>query len=155
MLTRKIAFIAALTFFATQVAAQESKVTRMGPRVGPCVQLAGAHLVNSCNTCRTAKVMWCDGSLVNFDVPAYSSFTVTLCFGTITLVTDVPCDGARGREGRSGGASFGTGDKTRGSMCSAHNEVGDTCSVSCPDGQSANCQNASGANLPSCYCSGR
>ena len=39
------------------------------------------------------------------------------------------------------------------SSCSASNESGGTCEVSCPAGQSANCQNASGSNPPSCTCS--
>ena len=39
--------------------------------------------------------------------------------------------------------------------CSATNENGDqTCSISCPSGQSAICTNATTSNAPSCSCSG-
>ena len=36
--------------------------------------------------------------------------------------------------------------------CTAHNEVGDTCSISCDPGQSASCQNGTGATPPTCEC---
>lgn len=38
------------------------------------------------------------------------------------------------------------------SSCSATNEVGDRCSITCPPGQAASCANASGAGTPSCEC---
>lgn len=38
--------------------------------------------------------------------------------------------------------------------CSATNEVGDSCSISCPVGQSASCMNGVGVNPPRCECSG-
>jgi hypothetical protein len=39
-----------------------------------------------------------------------------------------------------------------GGSCSAKNENGGTCSVTCREGQTASCQNASGTNPPSCKC---
>lgn len=38
--------------------------------------------------------------------------------------------------------------------CSASNDVGDTCSIDCQQGQAAECQNASGGGRPVCECSG-
>jgi hypothetical protein len=40
-----------------------------------------------------------------------------------------------------------------GSSCTASNETGITCSISCVDGQAAVCQNATGSANPNCYCS--
>ncbi len=44
------------------------------------------------------------------------------------------------------------GQAIPGSSCSASNEAGGTCSITCPDGKSAVCHNATGANTPSCSC---
>jgi hypothetical protein len=38
------------------------------------------------------------------------------------------------------------------SSCSAHNDSGGTCSITCPSGQSASCSNTTGANPPICQC---
>lgn len=38
--------------------------------------------------------------------------------------------------------------------CSASNEVGDTCSIDCLAGESAQCSNGTGAQTPRCTCSG-
>lgn len=38
------------------------------------------------------------------------------------------------------------------SSCTAYNEEGGTCSISCAEGQAATCYNASGANAPLCSC---
>ena len=38
------------------------------------------------------------------------------------------------------------------SSCSAKNDAGGTCSVSCPSGQSASCSDTTGANPPICKC---
>lgn len=38
------------------------------------------------------------------------------------------------------------------SSCSAKNETGGTCSVTCPSGQSASCSDTTGANPPICQC---
>ncbi|MBV1799816.1 hypothetical protein [Siccirubricoccus sp. G192] len=40
------------------------------------------------------------------------------------------------------------------SSCSATNENGGVCSVDCPEGQVASCQNASGGGNPECACTG-
>ncbi|EPI2801924.1 TPA: hypothetical protein KE234_000492 [Citrobacter koseri] len=40
------------------------------------------------------------------------------------------------------------------SSCTATNTNGDqTCSINCPTGQAATCQNATGGSTPSCFCS--
>ena len=38
------------------------------------------------------------------------------------------------------------------SSCSATNEVGDRCSITCPPGEAASCANTSGASTPICEC---
>ena len=38
--------------------------------------------------------------------------------------------------------------------CSANNEVGDSCSIDCAEGQAAECYNGTGANPPQCRCTG-
>lgn len=40
------------------------------------------------------------------------------------------------------------------SSCSASNEVGGTCSITCPVGQAAVCIPANGASTPECFCTG-
>lgn len=39
------------------------------------------------------------------------------------------------------------------SSCNAHNDNGDTCSIDCPVGESAQCTNATGSSTPTCECS--
>ena len=51
------------------------------------------------------------------------------------------------------GTSMAAHQRTLSSSCSAKNDNGNTCSVTCPDGQTANCADGSGANAPSCTCS--
>jgi hypothetical protein len=50
--------------------------------------------------------------------------------------------------------SVGVVTSAKASSCSAHNDFGDTCTIDCPEGQSATCTNGIGANKPTCVCSG-
>jgi hypothetical protein len=141
-----------LSLFSMDAKAQDANVSKMGPRIGACLQLANAgighaHIVNSCNSCRTAVMSWCDGSIHHANVGAYGYVTIETCVGAMTLVTDIPCGGSPQIEPRS--------SQIRGGSCSAHNDQGDTCSISCPEGQAAMCSNASGGGTPSCSCSAR
>lgn len=54
-------------------------------------------------------------------------------------------------DGRIETKSLGTAAQV-GSSCSARNGRGDSCSITCPIGQSAQCQNASDAASPRCEC---
>ena len=122
-----------------------------GAKIGPCLQFAPGpgsrvNIVNSCNECRTAIMSWCDGSIRRASVPAYGSIQIQTCGGTITLSTDIPCGNAIADFGQDKGLSPLT------SSCSAHNDVGGTCSISCPDGKAASCSNGTGASSPVCEC---
>jgi hypothetical protein len=58
-----------------------------------------------------------------------------------------------GQSGLSGGLWLhGKPARPLSSSCSAKNEKGGTCSTSCPTGQTAQCNDASGGNPPSCKC---
>lgn len=117
---------------------------------GKCIVFAHAgpgqvHLVNSCAECRTAVMSWCDGSIRKVQVPAHDTRTIATCIGTITLATDIPCS-----------ASISSADVLKqlpaGSSCSAKNDLGDTCSISCPEGEAAHCTNGTGSASPTCEC---
>lgn len=134
------------------VQAQDNKTElNTVPISGRCISLAAgglakANLVNSCAECRSAVISWCDGNIRKFDVQAYKYSTINTCVGTITLVTDVPC-------GASSSSSSTQGTETAaGASCSATNDVGDTCSVTCKEGETAECSNGTGASKPVCSC---
>lgn len=129
---------------------------------------------NNCNKCMTASMAWCDGSIHRQNVPANNGVTIQTCIGTITLVGESPCSSALSMKALEAAkpAALPTakdGVKTlfswnrvttgmtapnqaAGSSCSAHNDAGDTCSVTCPVGQSASCSNGTGASPPTCEC---
>ena len=45
-----------------------------------------------------------------------------------------------------------TASSAQASSCSASNEVGDTCSISCSTGEAAVCKQGNGSSAPECYC---
>lgn len=119
------------------------------PKIGPCLVFANAgigrvKIVNSCAECRIAITSWCNGSTKRFAVAGYGDRDITTCVGTVQLVTDVPCKQAN--------ISEKVLEEMNRASCNAHNEVGDTCSISCPVGQSALCRNTNGAISPDCRC---
>ena len=126
-----------------------SSPVQITEKIGPCIVFAPAgighvNLVNACDECRTAVMSWCDGSIKRVNVPAYGDRKIKTCAGTVTLATDVPCRKDLTQDQLKDAMGKGS--------CSASNDVGDTCSISCPEGQSANCVNATGANQPDCFC---
>jgi hypothetical protein len=142
---------------AVTTTAQENTTTfDIAPKIGPCIVFAPAgigyvNLVNSCGECRTAVMSWCDGNIRHERVPGYGSKKIATCIGSVTLATDIPCGSAYIDDyGQLG--SFTQGLAPTGSSCSAKNDVGDTCSISCETGQAAHCSNASGAGSPTCEC---
>lgn len=104
------------------------------------------HLANSCADCRTAVFSWCDDSIQKFNVNGYDTRTIRLCIGTVTLLSDVPCNSIAAEKAKELDQILKT------SSCEASNDVGDTCSIECPAGESATCSNTSGASTPSCEC---
>lgn len=125
---------------------EEKVILELGPNVGPCVtwtQGRGVtYLVNSCGECRTAVLNWCDRSIQRFDVPGLGERSIPLCTGRTELVTDRACSRAFAEDTL----------EILGGSCSARNDVGDECSITCKEGESAFCRNASGARTPTCEC---
>ncbi len=133
-------------------------------------------IYNNCNKCMTASMGWCDGTIHRQSLGPNSGTVISTCVGTITLVGENPCSGAASQgtpAAEKAVVSMQPTDKvgistlvsrqrvtTRqintaeasGGTCSASNEVGDVCSVSCPVGKAAQCQNAPGAGAPVCVC---
>ena len=132
-------------------------------------------IYNNCSRCMTAAMAWCDGTIHRANVPANSGITISTCIGAVTLVGESPCSGRASpmksqitdtpsikptaKEGVSNLISRNrvttqmiSGATPASSSCSAHNDVGDTCTISCPEGQAAQCFNAAGAGTPQCQC---
>ena len=139
-------------------------------------------MYNNCEVCMTAVTAWCDGSIREFNVPARSNLVVNTCIGTVTLVADHPCASPNAVANKEGAQALPQitesdrktlltitsatrvfsestartleNDRTRqsGSSCSASNDVGATCSITCPVGQAAECRPGTGASAPTCEC---
>ncbi len=168
---RLVEIVLAAAFFVSSFSAYaDLACTRFYPSGG----VGTVGIYNNCNKCMTASMAWCDGSIHRQNVGANSGFVISTCVGTVTLVGENACTSRASRAvavdktqevqptGKSGISTLSsrqrvttrildTNDTSAGS-CSASNEVGDVCSVSCPAGKAAQCRNASGGGAPVCEC---
>jgi len=127
-------------------------------------------LYNKCPKCIVARVDWCGAGTRDFRLNPHSGVRINSCLGSASVIDELNCgkgafaaDEAPAQQANvHGGIGIWTsnqrvttkvlGQKDKSSSCSASNDVGDTCNASCPDGQAAQCSNATGANPPSCEC---
>jgi hypothetical protein len=174
----KTLIAAAFALLTSTHASAQLACTRFYPSGNP----SQVGIYNNCDKCMRAAVSWCDGSIRNFEVAAHSGRLINTCIGVQNLVGESPCSAALAKVGASAKANGAdasgpalqaseksgvatmvtrarvttrTTDLAGGGSCSAHNDVGDVCSISCPVGQAALCTNAAGGGTPTCECRAR